>query len=90
MRALLAATIFMAVLIVAGVIALGVIIANRLTTGPTHAVSATLDEPAGTHLTGMAQAGNRLALSLQGGGPDRVVVVDPGTGKVVLRLSLPR
>jgi hypothetical protein len=47
-----------------------------------------LDEPAGTRIAGIASAGDRLAVRLQGGGSDRVVLVDPRTGAVAGRIGL--
>jgi hypothetical protein len=54
-----------------------------------HAMAtATLDEPAGTRIVGVAGIGDRLALVLQGGGPDRVVLVDPANGRRLGALAL--
>jgi hypothetical protein len=53
--------------------------------------AAALDEPAGTRITAMARVANGLALSLSGGGEgDRVVVIDPASGRVVERIGLGR
>jgi len=52
--------------------------------------AAMLDEPAGTHIAGVSLAGERLAVQLAGGGPDRVAVVDTRTGRVVARAALAR
>ena len=49
-----------------------------------------LDEPAGTRIAAIASAGDRLAVQLQGGGADRVVLVDPRTGAVAGRIGLRR
>ncbi len=51
-------------------------------------VSAALDEPAGTRIVGIAAVRDRLAVQLQGGGADRVVLIDPATGAVAGRVSL--
>ena len=53
-------------------------------------VSAVLDEPAGTRIAGIAAVRERLALQLEGGGADRVVLIDPMTGEVAGRISLGR
>lgn len=53
-------------------------------------VSLVLDEPAGTRIAGIAAAGDRLAVQLQGGGTDRVVLVDPRSGAVTGRITLTR
>ena len=52
-----------------------------------HAV---LDEPAGTQIVPIAALSDRLALQLQGGGPDRVVVLDMRSGREVGRAALAR
>jgi hypothetical protein len=53
-------------------------------------VSAVLDEPAGTRIAGIVAVRERLAVQLQGGGVDRVVLIDPVTGAVAGRISLAR
>ena len=92
MRALKVVTIGMAVLIVVGTTALIAIIIHRSSSpsAPSQAWSLALDEPAGTHVAGIAGAGDRLAVQLQGGGGDRVVVVDPRSGAVAGRISIGR
>jgi hypothetical protein len=99
MRALKIATIVMGVLIVAGTMGLIILVARR-TSAPAPmvaqipampaSVAAVLDEPAGTHITGIAAVRDRLAVQLAGGGADRVVLVDPTTGAVAGRISLAR
>lgn len=84
MRALKAAVIIMGVMIVAGTILLGIVLANRLSTRSGPAVEATLGQPAGTRIVSIAGAGERLAVHVAGGGlPDRVLLVDPARGRVV-------
>jgi hypothetical protein len=90
MRGLQAAVILMGVLIVLGVGVIGVTIARRLGAPAAGPVALVLDEPAGTRMMGAAAAGDRLAVLLQGGGPDRVVLVDPRTGAVAGRVGLAR
>jgi hypothetical protein len=84
------AVVVMGVLIVAGVAVLAVALTQRV--GTLVAVGAAapvvLDEPAGTHIAGVSALPDRLALTLQGGGPDRVVVVDSRSGRVLGRVSL--
>jgi hypothetical protein len=102
MRALKTVTIVMGVLIVLGTVTLLVLLARR-SAAPSAApagvpvavavpaggaFSATLAEPEGTRIVGVSQGGDRLAVSLQGGGPDRVVLVDPHSGAVVGRVGL--
>ena len=93
MRALKMATILMAVMIVAGVGILGVTILRRLNGpagGPAFAVQAVLDEPPGTRIAAIAGLQDRLAVQLQGGGPDRVLFLDPHRGRVLGRAALAR
>ena len=95
MRALKIAVIAMGVMIVVGTTALIVVIAHRLSSPPPVAtlpasLAAVLDEPAGTRIAGIAAVRDRLAVQLQGGGADRVVLIDPDTGAVTGRISLVR
>lgn len=97
MRALKVATIVMGVLIVAGTMALVIAVARRPgapktppTAGLPAIVAAVLEEPAGTRIATVAAVQDRLAVQLQGGGADRVVLVDPRSGAVVGRISLAR
>ena len=93
MRALMAAVIVMGVLIVLGVTTIVVTIAMRMSgprQGAGEVVQAVLDEPAGTRIAGVSLAADRVAVQLQGGGADRVVVVDIGAGRVLARIGLAR
>jgi hypothetical protein len=91
MRFLKALVIVMGVLIVVATTVLVVLIARRIGggggTAPASA-SVLLEEPTGTHIVGIAAAGDRLAVQLQGGGADRVVLVDPYSGAVVGRIGV--
>jgi hypothetical protein len=88
MQALKALTIVMGVLIVGGTALLGVVLARRMGGGTAAPVSVVLDEPAGTRIAGIAAAGDRLAVQLQGGGPDRLVLLDPHSGAPTGRIGL--
>jgi uncharacterized membrane protein len=101
MRALKIAVIVMGVLIVLGTIGLVIGIARRASAPamppsmpPLAAlpasVSALLDEPEGTHIVAIAALRDRLAIQLQGGGADRVVLIDPLTGTIAGRIALAR
>ncbi len=89
MRGLQAAVIFMGVLIVVGVAVVGTTIVRR-TMAPVQigAGPVVLDEPAGTRMVSVTAAGDRVAVLLQGGGPDRVLLVDARTGMVAGRVGL--
>jgi hypothetical protein len=96
MRALKIAVVVMGVLIVVGTAALIVGVARR-SSGPTvpvaaalpEVIDATLQQPPGTRIVGIAVVQDRLAVQLQGGGgEDRVVLVDPRSGALVGRISL--
>ena len=86
MRALLTAVVVMGVLIVAMVATLVVVIVRRLAVPP--ALAQALNEAPGTHIQAIASAGDRLAVLLQGGGADRIVLLDPRSGQVVGRIGL--
>ncbi len=90
MRALKVAVVFMGVLIVGGVIVLFTLLAQRMSSGSGPIASAVLDEPAGTRIAGTSTAPDRLVVQLQGGGPDRVLVLDTKTGRVLGRVGLAR
>lgn len=55
-----------------------------------EAAAAVLDEPAGTRISGVSLAGERMAVQLAGGGPDRIVIVDTRTGRIAARAALAR
>jgi len=91
MRFLKTLVIVMGVLIVVATTVLVVLIARRIGgAGGTAPVAASvlLEEPAGTRIVGIAAVGDRLAVQLQGGGTDRVVLVDPHSGAVVGRIGV--
>jgi len=94
MRAVKVATIAMGVLILLGTTVILVTIIKRTTSGPAgmpeKAFAATLDEPSGTAISGIAAVHDRLAIQLHGGGPDRFLLVDPTTGAVAGRISIGR
>lgn len=52
--------------------------------------SVVLDEPAGTRIGAVVPVRDGFALLLQGGGPDRVVLIDPATGRPIERIGLAR
>ena len=93
MRALMVAVIVMGVLIVGGVATIVVTVVSRMASPGASAGAATqalLDEPAGSHIAGIAAVPDRVAVQLQGGGLDRVVVVDTRAGRVIARIGLAR
>ncbi len=88
MQALKALTIVMGVLILGGTAVLGVVLARRMGTSSAPPVAVLLDEPAGTRIAGIAGAGDRFAVHLQGGGPDRLILIDPHSGAAPGRVAL--
>jgi hypothetical protein len=91
MRVLTALTIGMGVLILVGVTVLIVTIVKRAAVpATTPALALVLDEPPGTKIAGLTAVADRLAIDLSGGGPDRVVLVDPRSGQIVGRIALRR
>lgn len=94
MRALKILVVVMGVMIVAGTVTLGVLIVRRAGGSgeptATAALLRQLDEPSGTAIAAIALSPDRLAIQLRGGGPDRVVLVDPRSGATVARITLTR
>jgi hypothetical protein len=90
MRGLVVAVVVMGVLIVAGIATIAVTIVRRLSGPAVMSAAAVLDEPPGTHMAALTAAGERLAVLLSGGGPDRVILIDPRTGQVTGRVGLAR
>lgn len=91
MRALKTAVVVMGILFVGGLATLVTLLVQRMSAGGAVIASAALDEPAGTRIAAAsAAAQDRLVVQLQGGGPDRVVVLDTRTGRVLGRVGLAR
>ena len=90
MRFLKILTIVMAVLIVVGTTTAPLVaIARRLGSPSVPApIAVLLDEPAGTRIAGITSLGDRLALRLEGGGADRVVLLDARTGAIAGRIAV--
>ena len=92
MRFLKVLVIVMGVVIVVATTVLIVLIARRIgggpAAGPVVATSVLLEEPVGTRIATIAAVGDRLAVQLQGGGADRIVLLDPRSGAVVGRVGL--
>ena len=90
MRWLKLAVAVMGVLIVAGLATIVVVITGRVSGTSGGIASAVLDEPAGTRIVSASVSPDRVAVQLQGGGPDRVLIVDTKVGRVLGRVSLAR
>ena len=90
MQALKVAVVVMGVLIVAGVAVLAVTLVTRISGRPGPIASVVLDEPPGTRIAGVAMSADRLGVTLQGGGPDRIVIVDTRQGRVLGHVGLAR
>ncbi len=81
MRLVKVLAVVMGVMIVIGTTVVVVTIIKRATSGPPAAnIAVVLEEPAGTSIRGIAAVSDRLAVLMQGAGPDRVVLIDPRTG----------
>ena len=90
-RALLGLVIGLAVLIVGGFAVVVSTLAHRaLAPERARPVEAmiTLGEPQGTRISALVANGDRLALLLQGGGSDRVVLIDAQDGRRVGTISI--
>ena len=57
---------------------------------PGNPFTTLLDEPPGTTIMGITQVRDWLAVTVRGGGPDRVVLIDPVSGAVTGRVALAR
>ncbi len=91
MRILTALTVAMGVLILLGTTVLVVALVKRPPPGTgSGMVGLTLDEPAGTRIAAITAVADQLALELQGGGPDRVVLINPRSGVIAGRITLHR
>lgn len=95
-RAVKIAAIVMGVLIVLGTTVLIVMVVKRGTSAggaafvPDRLFSTVLEEPPGTSIQSVTPVRDRLAVQLRGGGPDRILIVDPGTGAVTGRIATNR
>jgi hypothetical protein len=94
LRLLKIAVVVMGVLIIGGTTTLVVLVATRsaglmaTSGGLPPVVTAVLEEPEGSRIAGIAALADRLAVQVQGGGADRVLLIDPKTGAVAGRISL--
>jgi hypothetical protein len=89
MRVLTIVTVAMGVLILLGTAGLVAAIVLRRPAEPLVASRPiVLDEPAESRIVGIAAVQDRLAVALQGGGADRVVLVDVRSGAPAGRIVL--
>jgi hypothetical protein len=89
-KPLLIAVIAMGVLIVVATTVVVVKLVKDVVAGPATVTLTTtmLRQPPGSHIVTIAAVDGRLSVLLNGGGPDRILFVDPGTGKVAGQLML--
>jgi hypothetical protein len=89
-RPLLIAVIAMGVLIVLVTTVVVVKLVKDVVTAPASVTMTTtmLRQPAGSHIVTIAAVDGRLSVLVNGGGPDRILFVDPGTGKVAAQMML--
>ena len=93
LRVLKIVVVAMGVLIIAGTTALVVLIGRGLggAGGFRTERAASLEQPAGSRIVAMTRVANGLALALHGGGEaDRILVIDPATGTVLMRIAVAR
>jgi len=90
MRALRVLVVVMGVLIVVGMVAMVLVLSQRLSAPPPRMTPILLDEPAGTRIAGATLSGDQLVVQLQGGGPDRIVMLEPSTGRIIGQIGLAR
>ncbi len=100
MRALIALTIFMGVLIIAGLGVIVVTIIHRLSNpppviavaapaGPGASAHASIAAPKGTHLAATLAVGAHLVLHFVGtDGKDTLITLDPATGAILETIDL--
>jgi hypothetical protein len=90
LRALKILTVVMGVMIIGGTVTLAVLIVHRLAgPAPGRAAERVLQgEPAGTRIAGIAATQDRLAVRLTGGGPDRILLLDPHSLATLGRIAL--
>jgi hypothetical protein len=87
-----AAAVIMGILILAGTGVIVVTVVKRIgggSSGPSN-VTVVLDEAEGTRIVGIAALSDRLAVLMQGGGPDRIVLIDPHSGAQAGAVTLAR
>jgi hypothetical protein len=92
-KPLLIAVIAMGVLIVVATTVVVVKLVKDVVAGPAASASVTLTttmlhQPPGSHIVTIAAVDGRLSVLVNGGGPDRILFIDPGTGKVAGQLML--
>lgn len=89
MRGLVALAVGLGVLIVIGIGVIAFTIINRIASvGADRVTSVTLEEPPGSRIASQSLGGDRVSLQLEGGGPDRLVIIDLRNGKVLGRVTL--
>ena len=80
----------MGVLIVAGTVGLIAVIVQRMSAATPSAqrIEGALGQPAGTRIRGLAGAGDRVAVWVEGPQGERVLLLDPRSGRVLGELRL--
>jgi hypothetical protein len=89
-KPLLIAVIAMGVLILLVTTVVIVKLVKDVVTAPASVTLTTsmLRQPPGSHIVTITTVGGRLGVLLNGGGPDRILFVDPDTGRVAGQLML--
>jgi len=89
-RPLLIAVVAMGVLILLVTTVVVVKLVKDMVNGPASVTLTTtmLRQPAGSHIVTITTVGDRLGVLVTGGGPDRILFVEPDSGKVAGQLML--
>jgi hypothetical protein len=98
-RPLMMVVIGLGILVVLATTVVIVKVVKDIITGSSHsAASASTDsvtlttsmlsQPAGSHIVTIAGVDGRLSVLINGGGPDRILFVDPSTGHVTGQLMM--
>jgi hypothetical protein len=87
-RALTVLVVVMGVLIVAATVGLAVAIVQRLGGAPGVATEASLGQPAGSRIGGIAAAEGRIAVHVLRPDGERILLIEPRSGRIAADLRL--
>ena len=96
-RPLMMVVIGLGILVVLATTVVIVKVVKDIISGSSHGVASSesvtlttkmLSQPAGSHIVTIAGVDGRLSVLINGGGPDRILFVDPASGQVTGQLML--